>query len=69
MAHLIHADGLVKATVMIICLAVLVQSATFIGKFGKKRFKNVPISLAWWDDGGLSVQIYKSCKWLGNKYR
>ena len=46
MAHLIHTDGLVKATVMIICLA-LVQSATFIGKFGKKRFKNVQ-SLAWW---------------------
>ena len=67
MAHLIHADGLVKATVMIICLAVLVQSATFIGKFGKKRFKNV-LSLARWC-GGLSVQIYKSCKWLGNKYR
>ena len=63
MAHLIHADGLVKATVMIICLAALVQSATFIGKFGKKRFKNVL------SGGGLSVQIYKSCKWLGNKYR
>ena len=62
MAHLIHTDGLVKATVMIICLA-LVQSATFIRKFGKKRFKNVL------SGGGLSVQIYKSCKWLGNKYR
>lgn len=42
MGHLIHTDGLVKATVMIICLA-LVQSAIFIGKFGKKRFKNVTI--------------------------
>ena len=38
MGHLIHTDGLVKATVMIICLA-LVQSAIFIGKSGKKRLK------------------------------
>ena len=49
MGHLIHTDGLVKATVMIICLA-LVQSAIFIGKFGKKRFKNVTIPgmVGWW---------------------
>ena len=48
MGHLILTDGLVKATVMIICLA-LVQSATFIGKFGKKHFKNViPGMLGWW---------------------
>ena len=65
MGHLIHTDGLVKATVMIICLAVLSPKCNFYWEiFGKKRFKNV---IPWW--WPLSVQIYKSCKWLGNKYR
>ena len=45
MGHLILTDGLVKATVMIICLA-LVQSAIFIGKFGKKRYPLVVASLS-----------------------
>ena len=53
MGHLIHTDGLVKATVMIICLA-LVQSAIFIGKFGKKRFKNV---IPWWWPLSSDLQV------------